>query len=558
MLMEVGLDGIILSLSGDISSYTEQEILGFGENLPAIEQRIEFTDFLESSTQYSYPFFRISDEKLDFISIPASPPLEIYCAKSQRGNDLYSDDFFEICTSIGSVSESSVSIEHFIDHWTFPTGSTYFKEVKRLVPGVSYKYENGKVVSFQNGQKTREVTKATDAQIYQGFKDGIDNTISMQADKLNNGLFLSGGVDSVLLGMVMQKLDIPFKGYTSIVTPAFNSSDEDNYDSQLISKKLGWEHETISNNLDDLSIDYIDDVLFSMPMSSHICFHFISLVAKMKEDGLSVGFSGQNMDSLYNLGPTSRLSFNMSSMADTLRRSFLTDQYFSSMKNVLGGNWLENLIWKSLGSIGKTAYNSFKGGGYCQPKNSEQLVHNYCHSNDYIVFTNAKEKAMGNSDACHKPILPQNVRGELLQYKINNFLMTGAPQSIYQSGRVKEFDVMLPYSSEIMVDVFKQFSMGYKDILQPKRYVYQYIKELSGQSYDQLLQGRKTSAEMSYHNWSVLALEKSKFGQSLVNYVGDLDRPKGFTDAQMLQRYLAHYWKKKIFSKLAELNVEIL
>lgn len=558
MLLEVNLDGTIVSIS-DNQLFENQELTRFDDL--SIDNRSELTvdDFISGDIQFRYPYFSIDQGRLNFVVLPSSPPLEVYMATSHSGNIFYSDDFFELCKLLGEVTKDVPSINHFIDHWTFPINKTYFMEISRLTPSVLYQHNAEGVITHQCGlRSSTDVLVSSDTDMYNSFKKGIDETIKMQASSDKNALFLSGGVDSVLIGLVFNKLSIPFKAYTSVVDPEFNSSVDDDFDSRMISNVLGWEHETVRSKLDDIPIDYIDKVLFSMPMSSHMSLDFIALVSKMKQDGIRSGFSGQNMDSLYNLGPTSRLSFSMSNMADLLRRTFLTDQYFRSLNDVKGGNQIENYMWRGVGHIGSAIYSAFKKIKYIPPVCASELIYNYCHSNDYIVFTNSKSGNAVSPDSSNRMLNCNEVRADLLNYKVNNYLMTGAPQAIYQAGRVEDFDVFLPYSSEKMVKVFRGLSMGYKDIAYPKRFVYRYIHELAGMPYKKLLTGRKVSKQISYHKWSTKMLESTLFGRSLKSSVGELAKPEGYTDAQLLQHYFAKYWEKKIFEKLSELNVNIL
>jgi len=487
--------------------------------------------------------------KLVNIEVPVSPANETYYAKLKEGHFVFSQDFFSLAEMLEKRIEDRESINSFIEHWTFPTGKTYFKEIFRLIPGMDYDIQKGVIVYSQKQITTKNLSssaKKLDTQ-YELFKSAIDSTIKESASKKINGLLLSGGVDSVLLGLVMDKLSIPFKAYTSNTTLSFQSAMEDQWDSELIAQKLGWQHEVVLTNLDDISISSLNDIQTLMPVSSHTSFHFLALAKQMKKQGVHVAFSGQNMDNLYNLGPTSRMSLRRSNLADFIRRIFLTSPYFKTLVANPKTGFISSMAWRAIALLFSRLYSFFKKSSFIPPKTVEELVNNYCQSNDYSVFGNDYEKS--KIKKCNISSA-SDVRSCLLDYKVNNYLMTGPPQSIYQSGNLYGVKVCLPYSSEEMVKMFYTLDMGYKDMIYPKRYVYDYIKELAGMSYKELLKGRKISNAPDYQAWVKDMLNNTEFGKSITRAVDTTDNPKGFTPAHNLQRYLAKYWVLKTQEKL--------
>lgn len=493
----------------------------------------------------------LNDDTIVCIITPTSPICEVYYSLLSDGVFVLSDSLIEIVKSHGKVTYDKASVDYFLKHWTFPTGKTYFHEIERFVPGSKYKIGKTKLIA-ENVSYGKKHQMQTDEEIYSQFKSNIDSAICESATD-NNSIYFSGGADSLLIALILSKYNITFTLYTSKNIPEFGSNKSDVFKSVGMADKFGWKHRVIDIDLDKFSVDKLDPIVQKMPLSSHSVFDFKILSEAMVSDGVTNSYSGQNMDNLYNYGPTTPLSFNKSSIADLIRRMFLIEPYFKVLdKNCSEVNILARAIWKITAWVGAIAYGFFKKIK-CRPSSScGELIYNYISSNDYITFT-CGDGAPLVGDVAHS-----EVREKLLDYKIKNYMMSGPPQAIYQSGRDSGLNVVLPFSTSKVVNSFYGMSMGYQDILNPKRYVYQYIKELAGQSYSEIYKSKEEDA-LTYQEWCFEMLNHTVFGQSLIKKININNvKVKDLTEAHKYQNYLTEYWHVSVMEAVKNAGVEVV
>jgi len=464
----------------------------------------------------------------------------MYYAYSSKDEILISDDFFEVCAELHTVTKNKKNIQHFLDHWTFPTGRTFFNEIHRMIPQRVYQLINGKLLT-----KPRVFKKVGNT--FSDFKETLFNTLTYESDsETTNGIFFSGGVDSLLLASGMEKLGLQTKLYTGFSHPEFDSSDTDLNVSDFFANKYNWDLKQVKCNFKNIDISIIDSIIYSMPMSSHVSLMFLKLSQAMKKDGVTKAFSGQNMDSLYNLGPTTPFSINKSSIADSVRRSFLTDNYFNTVSERSLASSYDKLFYDFYAQIISKAYGFFKGTKFTPPRSASELVDNYKKSNDYVIFSKSGLGFTSNENI--------NIRDELITYKVENFLMSGAPQVIHSSSNLNDIKCSLPYSSNLFVNYFRSNAMTYVDILKPKKHVYQCLKEFGINYSDIKIDKKKNNRKQkTYHDWSSSLLSECLYGQTLVSELHHMSKKSSETEAQFLQRLLSNYWVKKVFEKVEKI-----
>ena len=95
MFLEINLKGEICSFKGDFDTYTEQSFSHILSNEIILNPRK--CDFLSAKVNFYFPYFCFNNNYLDFVVIPASPPVEIFTANKKNGNIIFSDNFFELC-----------------------------------------------------------------------------------------------------------------------------------------------------------------------------------------------------------------------------------------------------------------------------------------------------------------------------------------------------------------------------------------------------------------------------------------------------------------------------
>jgi hypothetical protein len=483
------------------------------------------------------PFLFHPTEDKKEIHFPYNMNFEVYYARS--GGKFY---LSLSLADLASHLDSEISNEQrqkLYSNWTCDTGKTVYQDINRVKPGDILDVGSLKF----HRKRFADYTQVKAANV-DDFNESVTSSIEGLACKTDKvGVLFSGGADSLLVCLTLDRLGMPFVCYTAFPKQEFDSAIDDKFKAVTMAQYFGWEHQLVEVDFEKNEISDLDQFIFNMPQSVHLGIYFKALVDKAKNDGVTVLFSGQNMDSLYNLGPTSLFDFSKSAVADFIRRCFLNSTYFKFLQVKGISGLISKLIAFGFALPFSVAYSLFKRKVYFPSWSKADVINSYQLSTDYSTFTKYGSKRCSKS-------MENNVevKTSLLDYKIENFLMTGAPQAIHTSCRLSEIRAALPFSSETMIKTFYRLPLRVKDILYPKYFVYSLIKELAGKSYSDI---RKESSHgktpgyvgIDYQEWCRTVLPKTRFGKSLYKAV-DNNGLSGSTPAQQLMDRLARYWVK--------------
>ncbi|MBB6454543.1 hypothetical protein HNQ94_003032 [Salirhabdus euzebyi] len=514
--------------------------------------------------QFDRPYFRLENNSLKYIVVPACYSGEVYFV--EKGDQIIlSDNFFEICASLKVVSKDIESFGFFMNKGYFPPGKTWFKEIGRLLPRNIYKIDNHNITgNYINDSENFE--GLSDHEKYQIFKKRLNSAILYNSSsEQKHGVMLSGGVDSRLIALILGANNQEINTYTIKQSPISIGNLLDVKLAAQFSNDIGVTHNVPELNFKNLELNELDYIISEMPLTVHISLNFLALGSAMKNDGIVNSWCGQNLDNLYNLGPTGKLDFSIPGMTSLFRRYFLSDMYISALDKVEGGFLVNTLIQKAIGVSGAKLYSTLKRTGYKPPKDVYEFIQNFNTSYDNTIFTNLDKKSI-QGDIKDSSITLQSVRNELFKQKVEGYLSSGESEVVFQTNMKNNLTTILPYSSEIMIPILRSLRTTIKDVLKPKRFMYKYTNEFStvyGKSVMDF--NLRTENELTKeHNQNYDAhyaanqiLNTTVFGRQLKEINKDTIKHKSFTNVQYLRINLINYWKHKIWSTLNELNVEI-
>ncbi|MDB9959425.1 asparagine synthase-related protein [Gammaproteobacteria bacterium] len=442
-------------------------------------------------------------------------------------NNIYLFDSFYYFDELQNTPQSELkSSNFFINNFTYPPGITGINNIYRIIPGRTYTW-NGKNLSCQS----IPIKQFKDQNYGEQLEDILSKVMMsrLQSDgsikDSEIGVLFSGGIDSILLVQCLLYNNIKPVLITAVSLKGFDSSAIDAHRSKILADYWGLSHYLAEAPLDENSMMNCWNYLRrSAPMAVHTGIFFEAAFKEAKRLGLKVLFSGQNADTFYNLGPTSKLSFNKSDIADTFRRFFLSDFFIHSLphKSQLEGvlDKIRRVPSKTILFLGVKILNFLTPNQKVYvPQNIEEAVTAYKNRPDYIIFPNDNDLKEA------EVIESQGFFEDIYSYKVEGFVMTGAPQVIYSYGNKYDIDVMLPYSSEEIISTFFNMPKKLLNVLSPKKEIYKSSERLDKNLPRFPVNHDFASDYPSYHEWLIqnwsFIKDINASGQSELNNAGD-------------------------------------
>ena len=387
-----------------------------------------------------------------------------------------------------------------------PTGVTGIADIFRIIPGRTYTWRDSKLsfepISIEEFKIHKEQSSKLEDVLSEVMTSKLDYSKPINNSEI--GVLVSGGIDSIILVQCLLNKNIKPVLITAVAKDGFDSSAIDAYRSKVLCDYWGLEHHVAEVPLDKNSmIECWHGLRESTPMAVHTGIFFDAAFKKADQLGIKTIYSGQNADTFYNLGPTSKLSFNKSDIADTFRRFFLSDYFIKSLpesfadKGVISK--LKNLPSRFMLFLGARILNfMIPNQKVYPPKNIEEAVVAYKNRPDYIIFPNKDDINQSKSHPSS-----QGFFEDIYTYKIESFVMTGAPQVIYSYGNKYNIDVELPFSSKSIISNFFNMPKKLINVLSPKKEIYQSSKRLDKNLPTFKNMPNISSNYPSYHEWLI-------------------------------------------------------
>ena len=484
----------------------------------------------------------IQKEYLNYIAIPACADIELYFYETEK-ELILSDNFYKVCTQLDKVEENKIATSFFLSKSYTSSGDTLIDRVSRLRPSRVYQIKHNSLSShhIEYRSSVYEGNKSD----YENFVNCLERICSNSAADSKVGVLFSGGVDSLTLALTLEKLDIPFTLYTGRQIQEFHDNEIDVLRSASIAKAKNWEHKIIPIDYNNYELKDFHKLIDLMPTTSNLSILFLELTKKIKEDGVKICFTGQNLDILYNFEATTSLGFNRGAVVNLVRRFFLSEIYFSSLKSPVYRNILLYLVAKFCLLGYCIMRKSFE---YRLPKNRDELFYNFTHSADNTVFTHKKNPA-GEQDYCYNFKDDESLRAPLTRSRIEESLTSGAPMSVINAGKINDVKIVLPYSSELLIPFFMNLKESAKDIFRPKKIIHEFVKANFINLSKHNIQPKKSLP--NFHFWSENIFPKTKLGKS-IGAINNNECSNMPTSALKLSCNFSYHWKNHVLKTIED------
>lgn len=414
----------------------------------------------------------INNDCLSQISLPAYYRGEIYYAKTETGF-IVSDDIFWVASQLRCIYIDSKLSRYFQKKGYLPQGVTLFRNINRFTSNCTVQFRKGSLDShkYENiGQS--EFDNMSDDEIYNLFKNTLNNAVK-SVIREDSAILLSGGVDSRLLLAVSKEYVENITLITSCSHPYFSSNCSDALIAERIAALTNNQLFVDTMDYDCLQIEELDPIIRKMPFSVHTSINFLRMCSIASKQRISNVLCGQNMDTLYNLGPTERMTLDIHGIGQWFKRFYLSEEFFKTLPDVEGKGVL---IDKLIAKVGERMFSKASNQPDLKlPVSASELVNNFINSNDYTVFSSGNNHY---SVDYQKKCTPYEIKKKLFEAKLS-YLKGGDSQAVEVGGYLNGLSICLPYSDSKMIGFFSQLRLQRKDVFTPKRYSYKYLREFT-------------------------------------------------------------------------------
>ena len=521
MKIKITCDGEIIAIDRK-GIYSE---ITWGEG----KERIE-----ESKIVISIKYNRIS-----YIKTPPYYVGDLFYAKIDNGY-VISDSLYVVAGDIKHLTVDKNIERYFILKGYCPAGITLFKEIKRIYNNAEYYFIDG-MLKHKSLTNTIVENDTVNANEYDEFKHILNRIVDRNITS-NPAVMLSGGADSRLIALLLAERNKNTKVISGLGKPVFDSNGQDVYLANELARRIGLSVINAEFDYADASVNSWHPLIELMPCCSHPAFIFLSMFKSCKNEKIDTVWSGQNMDALYNMGPTERFEWNRRGIGAAFKRFFLSEEYFKSLPDIEGNSSVFTNIFAKIGL--KAFQKAYGRSDLSLPHGKDDVLNNFTQSRFYTVF--------GHDDilSIDKKELPEtcsayDLKRELFKVKLS-YLKGGDSSVISSSGKLHDIHVELPYSDPEMVEFFEAMHLTAKDIFKPKRFVYRYIAEFADRYGNEINNFKIPACKLreAYGNFADIykvfgnILNNSKIGGELRQYSGA--EGKGSLDAFLVKVH--RYW----------------
>jgi hypothetical protein len=504
----------------------------------------------------AYAGLSFCDGVLEFAASDISAINELYYASTET-ELIVSSDFFALARAIGQLEYDPPEARYFINHGFCRKGKTLFKEIYRLPPGVALKLDKqGSVMTESYLDHFNGV-----AVTYDVFKNAINSLLSSIVEKdpsFEEVVMYSGGVDSsVLLSLIKGITDV--KAITYRWVPDL-SLEPDVHISEKVAKKLCITQEFVDVDLDEISLNYLNDVILSMPFAAHLSINFKKLFESQKNQRARL-WCGQNLDTLY--------YYAVTEPPWIINRFLLSDTYVRMLGGVEGHRIYrpsKKVVDALIKILVTRLYPSIKKQHVETPNTLDELIEYF---NDAYLFLplqvdeeHTEDRTRGS--CATKNIGKNEIRKTLFDEELGCFF-TGLDHKI-QLQAIKLFNVnaVLPYSTPNMVHLLRNLKLSLLDTLYAKRFMYRYARELGvPKSYFSINKLRLSSKSGSKSAREIFgsthfAIELRHRARELAKEIGfNLNATNTNTTFGKPQREMGVLWMDGVRERLSQSGVEL-
>lgn len=447
-------DGAMVSLTCDAELDSEQ----VRSDLARFEQPIVYFDGLKRVRAMAFPAVFMPD---------------FYFGKIQ--NELVvSTNLLLLAKRFEGVAYDEVELSNLVIKSYCTPSRTPLREISRFEGYTLYRLDTdgniaGTRLSFE------PLGWADEEACYEDFKSRIDASVDFYLEKYAGRkmhVLLSGGVDSRLVFLSLVKREVEFDSQSLVYVPlSIDDNLKDVALAQEVSRLAGVSHHIVAVAPDGIDESYLAPVVEEMPCCAHMTIGFKVPLDEFCAPG-DVVWTGQNMDTFYNMGATMRFSLDRHAVAQLFKRWYLSEPFAKTLPDVKGAPSLFSRLLNVLGlQIFRSGYHD---PDMSLPANAADYLARFAASDDYVVL----RPGSSTPDSLEEQITPHELKELLFQDKLG-FARGGDAQSIAASARLNGGEVAFPYATTELIQWFNSYRLGMKDVFSPKRFVYRYVKEIA-------------------------------------------------------------------------------
>jgi len=494
--------------------------------------------------------WRVDSGRLVFAAPDLAGVHDVFYVPTTKGSWLVGRDYLELASACQELDFNDEAVNYFVTHGYFHGPETFFRQINRVPAGKRLIF-SGAGPGQENLFTTLFSGVHAQPRTYDGFTKIIQSICATEQPGKQDAILLSGGWDSALLAaQVKRNSTESVQAVTFQYEPEKDSNRADIFVAAKLASFLGIHHHVIPVNLADLSVSLLDPLIKRMPLAAHMAVNILAGTKDLPSRGILRTWCGQNADSIYNLGPTSRLGKGQGKI-DLVKRLYLSRPFIQTLSDVQkeGAVFparLAAMLGKGLSHV------HFKGKSFRVPDNFNELLAAFRQSETYLALLPKTEPMMSG---INQPISSREARERLFDEKLSSFLTGRDARVMHYAPEQNGLDSVMPFSSPALLLYFRGLEMGWRDVWSPKRFIRQYLVELMGvSSFDQIygrasvnppVRGKKSGP------WQKEILNQTLFGTQLREGVSGLsDHWRRYAESGNMQYTVSLYWLLNIMKRL--------
>lgn len=449
-----------------------------------------------------------------------------------KGRDvIVTDDFFLLASELGEVAYDNREVSFFINHGYCNHGTTIFEGILRIPPGKSIHFLQTSGIRIDNELDRFDGPNVSYDEFRKILFETINKILTLFPQE-KNVVLLSGGIDSTVLLAMVKGLRENTIATTMRFIPRNIVNSKDIKRSERAASFLNTEHQYVDIDFKNATINDLEKIVYRMPFAAHLGVDFIDLFQSLSNRNV-LAWCGQNCDSIYNLGPTDRYA--------PIHRFLISSNYIRMLKGIYGSdNYLP--IKRSVDFLIHTYYAKAYGKEVVVPKNFHQLREYFMQSNQYLALSSADNPVI-TLEVSDSNFTYREAEKTLFDDKLGSFFTGRDNKIVSSSAAAAKVAMVMPYSMDNMIPMFRNLSKGWRDVLFPKRYLYRYATKDLGLPKRFWQNEVKIDEEtMALHDFDQFILNSTTLGEQLKGYIKEMSKLKSSSRIESVQNALSMYW----------------
>lgn len=398
------------------------------------------------------------------------------------------DSVFEFADICENEKYDYYQILYFLAHGEVWNEGTFFENIKILAPS--------KLYSLTKGLLNRKYLKTPQYDFAKSkLKDVMGDMLSGLSNANTNkpiALMFSGGKDSTFIARLMHKHNLDFKAFFfTYERPTFRSNISDEARASFLANKMGINFHNEKVDAYKVLKESIFEIVKNLPFDFHISIAQKSIIDCAKKQNCYMVLTGQNADSLYNLGSTGEIRpffaivkfiFGIYEgnrgyeVRELLSRYFQQSFFLNKLYNK-SHNWLPLLLWKRINpSISLTVENLLNG--FVSSANGMPQVElsiPFATTEGAKIYHNKNIAIINELMTTLDEGITYNVRDLMLRIKLLGHCQSRDVRCITEWAKNNGLDNCQVFSSAPVFSYLTQIKMTMKDVLHPKREIQNYL-----------------------------------------------------------------------------------